>query len=210
MIVLLDKPLELAKERQIVVYLNGEKRYFECTPSDLEDLIVGHLVSEGLVGDHRSIKIEQKSPETFYVEFQARYEEQKTKLTAKKKYSVEELRRYLSLLDIEEYKKTHGYHVAAVIGEKLHLRYDVGRHNAVEKAIGSAYLNNEDPEGCFLVLSGRITTSITRKCFNAKIPLIVSKAAIVDSAIEFCEKKSLSAISFLSNVAVIGSAIEIV
>ncbi|MFN3383448.1 MAG: formate dehydrogenase accessory sulfurtransferase FdhD, partial [Archaeoglobaceae archaeon] len=85
--------------------------------------------------------------------------------------------------------------------------HDVGRHNAVDKAIGLALLNKANLQESFLVVSGRISLGIAMKCANAGIPLIVSKAAIFDSAIDFCERTGLSAVSFATNIA-IGNAIE--
>ena len=61
----------------------------------------------------------------------------------------------------------------------------------------------------FLLLSGRISRGIAMKCVRSGIPLVVSKAAILDSAIKVCEKSGLAAVSFATNVVVKGEAIDV-
>jgi len=56
----------------------------------------------------------------------------------------------------------------------------------------------------FLVISGRISKGMALKCARVGIPLIVSKAAILDSAIDICTETGLTAISFATNVIVNG------
>ena len=85
--------------------------------------------------------------------------------------------------------------------------YDVGRHNAVDKAIGSALLKGVDFSKVFLLLSGRISRGMVMKCARVGIPLIASKAAILDSAIDVCEKSGVAAVSFATNIAIEGEAL---
>ena len=61
----------------------------------------------------------------------------------------------------------------------------------------------------FLLLSGRISRGIAMKCVRSGIPLVVSKAAILDSAIKVCEKSGLAAVSFATKVVVKGEAIDV-
>lgn len=110
------------------------------------------------------------------------------------------------ILTVEEYERTHGYHIAAIVGKDgLIVRRYVGRHNAVNKAIGAALLMGVDLSRTFLLLSGRISRGIAMKCVRAGIPLVVSEAAILDSAIKVCEKSGLAAVSFATNVVVRGT-----
>ncbi|MCS7119211.1 MAG: formate dehydrogenase accessory sulfurtransferase FdhD [Archaeoglobaceae archaeon] len=216
MIRFIGKPLEIAEEKEITLIINGRCYYLACTPKMLKELAIGFLVSEGLVRKIEDLSVEifddtvivksMRSKENFEAtEVKIKIDE---KIECRVKFKLEDLRRSLSLLEIEEYRRTRGYHVAAVVGKNQFFRaYDVGRHNAVDKAIGLAKLNKANLDEYFLLLSGRISVGIARKCLNAGIPLIVSKAAIFDSAIDFCKKTGLSAVSFATNMA-IGNAIE--
>lgn len=209
-----DKPLEIAIEKEVEFVINGKVYKKLCTPTMLRELAVGFLISEGIANSLEEIRVDLHG-EKIVVEVSKNsrgiaerffgFLENKNppKIELRKRYKIEELKRSLSLLDIEEYKKTRGYHVAVVMAkERFYRAYDVGRHNAVDKAIGLALLNGTDLKDSFLVLSGRISREIVEKCANARIPLVVSKAAILSSAIEFCLQFGVSAISFATNIAI--------
>ncbi|MEM3391240.1 MAG: formate dehydrogenase accessory sulfurtransferase FdhD [Archaeoglobaceae archaeon] len=220
MIRLIGEPLEVAEEKEIMLVINGRAHYLMCTPRMLKELALGFAISEGIAKSVENLKLEilddiivldtNSIPETKYhtsgcIGVRNRFE---GKIESKIKFRVDELRNYLSLLEVDEYKKTRGYHIAIVVEKGRFFRaYDVGRHNAVDKAIGLALLNKANLSESFLLVSGRISLGIATKCANAGIPLIVSKAAIFDSAIEFCKQTGLSAVSFATNIA-IGDAIE--
>ncbi|MCS7121165.1 MAG: formate dehydrogenase accessory sulfurtransferase FdhD [Archaeoglobaceae archaeon] len=207
MIVKIGEVLEVANESQLTIFINDRPYKISCTPKDLEDLIVGFIVSEGFANfgnfkysiKHKEVRVEVPTVEV----------EEKKKVKANRTFTVSEVREKLNLLDIEEYKRTRGYHVAAVVGEKVYLRYDVGRHNAVDKAIGASLRNYEDLSKTFLILSGRISREIAMKCVRSGIPLVASKAAIIDSALEVCRETGLSAISFTTGIAYVGEALRI-
>ncbi len=217
----IGEPLEIAKEKEIMLLINGRPHYLMCTPNMLKELAIGFAVSEGIAKKVEDLKVEidedivvldtnSKSAEIKYhtsgcIGVRSRFE---GKIESKIRFKVDELRSYLNLLEVEEYKKTRGYHIAIVVEKNRFFRaHDVGRHNAVDKAIGLALLNKANLQESFLVVSGRISLGIAMKCANAGIPLIVSKAAIFDSAIDFCERTGLSAVSFATNIA-IGNAVE--
>jgi len=53
---------------------------------------------------------------------------------------------------------------------------DIGRHNTIDKAIGSLILNDESSEGV-LLSTGRLTSEMILKCSRAGIPVVVSRTA---------------------------------
>ncbi len=53
----------------------------------------------------------------------------------------------------------------------------MGRHNAIDKALGHALLAGIDLEQAYLITSGRVSEQIIRKALNSGLPLIVSQAA---------------------------------
>lgn len=71
---------------------------------------------------------------------------------------------------------------------------DIGRHNAIDKAVGYALRNNIDLTKCILYSSGRIPTDMTMKAIRARIPVFCSKAAPTGEAIEMAEKYNLTLI----------------
>ena len=227
----LGKTLELAVERHLRVSINGMVFNIACTPVNVEELILGFIVTEGIgrfedinknVDVHISddlIEVNLPNAEPTLTSSGSisigvgvgRKAEKVGEVRAEEKFRIEELQKSLQYLEIEEYKRTRGYHIAAIVSKRgLETRaYDIGRHNAVDKAVGMCVKKGIALDRTFLLLSGRISRGIAMKCVRAGIPLVVSKAAILDSAIELCKQTGLSAVSFATNIAVVGDALEV-
>ena len=78
------------------------------------------------------------------------------------------------------FDKTGGSHAAAIFDTEknlLVLREDIGRHNAVDKAIGSLLNQNKLKQVGILLVSGRVSYEIISKAFIAKIPVIAAVSA---------------------------------
>ena len=100
----------------------------------------------------------------------------------------------------EGFRQTGGLHVAAIYradGELVALAEDVGRHNAVDKVIGIAALNNADFSGCFLALSGRMSGDVAFKAAKVGLPIIASLAAALSSGIAMGENANLTLVGFV-------------
>ncbi len=77
------------------------------------------------------------------------------------------------------YRKTKGSHAAIVFDKQLEMiafAEDVGRHNALDKAVGSALLNRKLSEARILVLSSRISYELVQKAARAHLPIMISKS----------------------------------
>ena len=59
-------------------------------------------------------------------------------------------------------------------GRLIVVREDIGRHNAVDKVIGSALKNGELSKAAMLMVSGRLGFEIAQKALMAKVPIVAS------------------------------------
>ncbi len=97
------------------------------------------------------------------------------------------------------FRATGGVHSAALCDEKgiIVFTEDIGRHNAVDKIIGYAFLENISLKGKILLLSGRLSSEITMKAIKSSVPILVSRAAPTDMSIELARKSNVTLIGFL-------------
>ena len=63
-----------------------------------------------------------------------------------------------------------------VQGEIVYACEDIGRHNALDKAVGFALLNGIPLPECVAYTSGRVPVDMTEKAIAAGLPVLVSKA----------------------------------
>ena len=100
-----------------------------------------------------------------------------------------------------EFARTGGIHAAGIFdfsGEALIVREDIGRHNAVDKAIGRAFLDRKLPlDRHLLMVSGRASFEILQKALAAGIPIVASVSAPSTLAMEFARESNQTLIGFL-------------
>ncbi|HEX6869274.1 MAG TPA: formate dehydrogenase accessory sulfurtransferase FdhD [Candidatus Limnocylindrales bacterium] len=99
------------------------------------------------------------------------------------------------------FEETGGLHAAALFtpaGELIAIREDVGRHNALDKLIGSQVLAGGLPlHDRVVMVSGRISFEIVQKAAVAGVPVLCAVSAPSDLAIETAERLGVTLVGFL-------------
>lgn len=96
------------------------------------------------------------------------------------------------------FRKTGGLHavaLAAADGSVLLVREDVGRHNAVDKAVGAALLDGIVAD--VLVVSGRAGFEVVQKTAMAGIPVLVAVSAPTSLAVDAARDAGLTLAAFV-------------
>lgn len=97
--------------------------------------------------------------------------------------------------------RTGGLHAAALFdasGKLLVLREDIGRHNAVDKVVGWALLENRIPlSNVILLVSGRGGFEIAQKAIVGGLPVVASVSAPSSLAVQLARELHLTFIGFL-------------
>lgn len=221
---------EVIVENLIELYLNGRPTVtLHATPSDLEALALGYLLTEGLTDDPSEVYSIRVEENRVYLEVSNRVGERAriSKLTvrralcgedptasgrildrlsrrrvcSKTEFTVEEVIDAVRRLNLGArlYRRTGGAHTA-LIRDKTGFTVqteDVGRHNAIDKAVGLAVLRGlEDFSGSLLACSGRLSSEIVLKAGRVGFPILVSNSAPTSLGLNLAEKLGLTLIGF--------------
>jgi len=99
----------------------------------------------------------------------------------------------------ESWEKTGGIHCSVLFdqeGRVIKAAEDIGRWNTVDKIVGYALLHGIPLPETIFGCSGRQPEGMVLKAARAKIPLVVTKAAVIDRGIEAAERLGVTLIGF--------------
>jgi FdhD protein len=99
------------------------------------------------------------------------------------------------------FERTGGLHAAGLFdgsGAVVDVREDVGRHNAVDKVTGAAFLDGRIPlADHVMVVSGRLSFDIVQKAVTAGIPALVAVGAPSSLAVDLAKQFGVTLIGFV-------------
>ncbi|MCU1459334.1 MAG: formate dehydrogenase accessory protein [Actinomycetia bacterium] len=99
------------------------------------------------------------------------------------------------------FERTGGLHAAGLAradGELFVVREDIGRHNAVDRVIGHAFMAGQLPlRDAALVVSGRLSFEIVQKAAIAGIPILVAVSAPSSLAVDLGRRLGQTVVGFV-------------
>ncbi|NLX89260.1 MAG: formate dehydrogenase accessory sulfurtransferase FdhD [Syntrophomonadaceae bacterium] len=213
----------LVTERYLKVKLNGEEVVrLASSPHAGRELAVGYLISEGILDPDGSllsidepesdvVEIVMEAPPRGYTQSvrtintcigrgYGAVKPLQQQPPGKGLFTPEQLLAIISELDEKSYtfKKTGGVHSAGLGGpDGLIQRFeDIGRHNAVDKVFGYAFLNRIPLHDKCLVLSGRVAFEILQKAAHNRIPFILSRSAPTLLTVDRARELGITVVGF--------------
>ncbi|MDC0559043.1 formate dehydrogenase accessory sulfurtransferase FdhD [Candidatus Izimaplasma bacterium] len=96
------------------------------------------------------------------------------------------------------FKLTGGVHSCLLFtkGDQYYFE-DIGRHNAVDKAVGYVLINKLNTNSSYIISSGRISSDMLIKCAISKIPVVISRSAPTSLAVKLADKMGITLIGFV-------------
>ncbi|SNS89222.1 FdhD protein [Anaerovirgula multivorans] len=114
--------------------------------------------------------------------------------------SAEEILKLSNQLNEMSYlfKETGGVHACGLCNKREILLFheDVGRHNALDKIIGEAFLKDMKLNDKLLITTGRISSEMIIKTSKRKIPMIISRSAPTNLSVNIAKTLNITLVGF--------------
>ncbi len=96
------------------------------------------------------------------------------------------------------FRVTGGVHSAGLCDNKdiLVFSEDIGRHNAIDKIFGKCFLEGIKTDNRIIITSGRVSSEILAKIAKRNIPIIISRSAPTNLAVNLANKLGITLIGF--------------
>jgi len=217
----------VVRESNIVIFLNGKKLVtLKGSPENYDYLGIGFLYTSGILekkGDISSVVVDEKQ-KLIKIEAKNIYspledslrdnliprranieEELISKLLPVKCFLKIKGEIIFSLMHTMQekaklFKLTGGVHSCALADKQGSITLfteDISRYNTIDKILGEVFLKDIPREDAIILTSCRITSDILIKIAFAKIPIVVSRAAPTDKAVELAKKLGITLIGFI-------------
>ncbi|MGN9165549.1 formate dehydrogenase accessory sulfurtransferase FdhD [Tissierellaceae bacterium HCP3S3_D8] len=214
-----EMPVELLMNDNIITT-------FMCTPSELDELAIGHLLTRGIIENISDIVDIQVNLDTCQIfttvnnpmtkdlysvpEFilsgtssVSKFNDNIYRISKVNQDLSVELTKIIEIANImvDEaviYNTTGGVHSAIVLNldkDRYYLREDIGRHCAVDKAIGASAKNGENFSNSIVCTTGRISLDMLLKCAAVGIPVVASLKYPSDMGIKLANHYGITIVS---------------
>ena len=223
-------PVRVAAEHRMDIWINERAAMrVVCTPEHLDELVIGRLLTEGLIQSTEDIvkificQLGKRARVYLRPETEALLSDRESvdvascctdnrtmlerrgdlKTVEPIAWNHEWLSQLAERMRGEEplYGATHAVHSCylAQNHQILCCREDIGRHNALDKVIGWACIQRIDLRQCLLFTTGRLPSDMVSKAIRSGVPVLASKTYPSDLGIRLAEESRLTLITVRPN-----------
>lgn len=192
----LDVSLDISSEVGVEIYEDGVRAAsMSASPGNLKALAIGFLLTEGRIGSYREIcSVSLNGTKAFIQTMGSR--ERLCSTPGFPSINVEDLYRGLLRMDelSIEHRATCAMHSAVIFspyGGVISFAEDADRHNALDKAIGKAAMDNTLVDGDFIICTGLLSRSMVAKAYRSGIMAVAGTSAPTDKSIAFAREHSM-------------------
>ena len=183
------------------------QREMYCSPTELDELIWGHLFSQGYINsidDVVSVTVDEQAAVAI-AEINRNYTD--SGVSEVQQQAGQECLFDINMIKVNQarfyeestlQKETAGVHRCALCNNEgtLFACVDVSRHNAFDKVVGKALLQGVSLSDKYIITSGRVPYDMVKKAVNIHIPMIVSRSATTIAAVEAANKANMTLLGF--------------
>ncbi|MDI6816331.1 MAG: formate dehydrogenase accessory sulfurtransferase FdhD [Actinomycetota bacterium] len=214
-------------ERPVTIYIDDEELVtLQCSLEHLDELACGFMVAEGILASRDEIKGLRVDTCLGEARIELKKARPLASVTAGRRFVTSGCGKGLSFTDpgdtrgigkldsvfsveaarIPELMKeflsqSHrpGMHSSALVKDDKvwMLRQDIGRHNTVDMILGRLFLDDETDRDVMLLTTGRISYEVVVKAAKAGIPIILSRTAATDMAIDLAYELGVELVGYV-------------
>ncbi|MDO8568672.1 MAG: formate dehydrogenase accessory sulfurtransferase FdhD [Dehalococcoidales bacterium] len=206
-------PATLPKESALSLFINGQEFVtIQCTPEELNCLVLGFLVSQGLVSGQDDIAMMRICTDEMIADLRLKVPVASTirrvltsgcgggvsfnigdslsPVKSEQRVSPRQILSSMSMLLQAEADRAdgrkRGVHLSALSdGDRLLVTAaDIGRHNTLDKIWGECILRKIPTADRILVTTGRISSEMLGKAVRMRVPIVASLNSATDQAVE--------------------------
>ncbi len=211
----------LLNEHELRVIINEKLAMkLVCTKQDLYELVLGRLLTGGFISDINDVSdiffCKYRTEATVLlnreIDLEKIEKQDKSCCTGNRIWYLPSAGADMKMLPRTEYRKEWIFSLAKQFGKGFCLHdltfathscilakgdkvlfscEDIGRHNAIDKAVGYGLKEQIPLSECILYTSGRVPVDMAEKSIAAGVPILVSKQAPTAQAVELARRYGL-------------------